>query len=48
MAHFIDIQETMIPKKIHYVWLGGKKLSYDAQDFINGWKRKMPDYEITC
>lgn len=38
----------MIPKKIHYVWLGGKKLSYDAQDFINGWKRKMPDYEIKC
>jgi hypothetical protein len=38
----------MIPKKIHYVWLGGKKLSYDAQDFIEGWKKKMPDYEIKC
>jgi len=38
----------MIPKKIHYVWLGGKPLPEDAQDCINTWKKVLHDYEIVC
>ena len=36
----------MIPKIIHYVWLGGKKLSPETRDFIKTWKKNMPDYTI--
>ena len=38
----------MIPKKIHYVWLGRKKLPLEARYFIKSWKKHMPDYEIKC
>lgn len=36
----------MIPKKIHYCWFGGKELPSDALKYIEGWKKKCPDYEI--
>lgn len=36
----------MIPKIIHYVWLGGKSIPNHLQQFIDGWKKKMPDYKI--
>lgn len=36
----------MIPKTIHYVWFGGKKLPYEVQKCIDSWKRFCPDYEI--
>lgn len=36
----------MIPKKIHYVWVGGKKKPKDIQRCINSWKKNLPDYEI--
>lgn len=36
----------MIPKKIHYVWLGKGKLSERAKYCIETWKKIMPDYEI--
>lgn len=36
----------MIPKVIHYVWLGGKELSDDAKKNIETWKKYNPDYEI--
>lgn len=36
----------MIPKIIHYVWLGGNPLPADMQRCIDSWKRFMPDYEI--
>lgn len=35
----------MIPKIIHYVWLGGKK-PQDVLDCIKSWRDKCPDYEI--
>lgn len=38
----------MIPKIIHYVWLGGKKLTPSAKKCIASWKKYMPDYEIKC
>ena len=36
----------MIPKKIHYCWFGGSPLPEDAQQYIRGWKKHCPDYEI--
>jgi hypothetical protein len=36
----------MIPKKIHYVWFS-KEMPPETRNYIDGWKEKMPDYEIT-
>ena len=36
----------MIPKKIHYVWIGKRPKGKIAEICINSWRRVMPDYEI--
>ena len=36
----------MIPKIIHYIWLGGKPLPKIAEKCIESWKRNCPDFEI--
>ena len=36
----------MIPKKIHYIWLGGKRKSKLTELCINTWKRNLPGYTI--
>lgn len=36
----------MIPKVIHYCWVGGKPLPELAQKCIASWKQHMPDYAI--
>lgn len=36
----------MIPKKIHYVWLGGKEKTQLVQDCLATWRKSLPDYEI--
>lgn len=36
----------MIPKIIHYVWVGGKPLTPLAEKCIESWKKFCPDYEI--
>lgn len=36
----------MIPKVIHYVWVGGKPLTPLAEKCIASWKKYCPDYEI--
>lgn len=36
----------MIPKKIHYVWLGGRSLNTISIMMLNSWRRNLPDYEI--
>ncbi len=36
----------MIPKIIHYIWLGGKELPKIAKKCIASWKKFCPDYEI--
>ena len=36
----------MIPKKIHYVWVGGKKKPRDIKRCIKSWEKKLKDYEI--
>ncbi|WP_303920007.1 glycosyltransferase family 32 protein [Treponema berlinense] len=36
----------MIPKVIHYVWLGNEKKPLLIKKCIESWKKKLPDYEI--
>ncbi len=36
----------MIPKIIHYVWIGGNPLNELAEKCIASWKKYCPDYEI--
>ncbi len=36
----------MIPKVIHYCWLGGNPLPKSAVKCIESWKKYCPDYEI--
>ena len=36
----------MIPKIIHFVWVGNAKKSDDIIKCINSWKKYLPDYEI--
>lgn len=36
----------MIPKIIHYIWVGGKPLTKLAEKCIKSWKKYCPDYEI--
>ena len=36
----------MIPKVIHYIWLGGKELPPIAKKCIASWQKFCPDYEI--
>lgn len=36
----------MIPKVIHYIWLGGNPLPKIAEKCIKSWKKYCPDYEI--
>lgn len=39
-------EKPLIPKKIHYMWLGKQKISDKLQKCIDSWKRYCPDYEI--
>ena len=36
----------MIPKKVHYVWLGNNSKSELLKSCIDSWKRNLPDYQI--
>ena len=36
----------MIPKVIHYVWVGGKPLTPLAELCIASWKKYLPDYQL--
>lgn len=37
---------NLIPKKIHYVWVGGKEKPDLVKRCIESWKKHCPDYEI--
>ena len=44
-----DLKETsipVIPKKLHYFWLGGSDLPDDDKKNIETWRKFCPDYEI--
>ena len=36
----------MIPKRIHYIWLGGNEKPNIVNICINSWKKELSDYEI--
>ncbi|MFA0284337.1 glycosyltransferase family 32 protein [Vibrio sp. 10N.222.55.F12] len=36
----------MIPKIIHYCWFGPNKKPKSVHKYIQGWRDKLPDYEI--
>ena len=36
----------MIPKIIHYIWLGGNPLPELAEQCLASWKKHMPDWQI--
>lgn len=36
----------MIPKIIHYCWFGRKKKPQDVLEYIETWKRHLPDFEL--
>ena len=36
----------MIPKKINYIWLGGKPKSNFANICLETWREKLQGYEI--
>lgn len=38
--------KPLIPKKIHYMWLGKKQIPANLQKCIDSWKRYCPEYEI--
>lgn len=40
-----ESQEIVIPKVIHYAWLGGEKPD-SIKENIEGWHKMCPDYEI--
>lgn len=38
--------KPLIPKRIHYMWLGKKQIPSNLQKCISSWHRHCPDYEI--
>lgn len=40
--------KALIPKKIHYFWLGHTKMPEEYQKNIESWRYFCPDYEILC
>jgi len=36
----------MIPKIIHYCWFGNNPLPKEYEEYIESWKKFLPDYEI--
>ena len=41
-------EQMIIPKIIHYFWIGGNDIPDEYQRNIAGWKELNPEYEIRC
>ena len=41
-----SLNQSVIPKKIHYIWIGGNALPEEDMRNIESWRRFCPDYEI--
>lgn len=41
-----NFSQQVIPKKIHYMWLGRNKMPYFLEQCIDSWRKYCPDYEI--
>ncbi len=49
IAKVFNLKESdhlLIPKKLHYFWLGGADLPEDYKKNIETWRKYCPDYEI--
>ena len=42
------IDNTKIPKVIHYCWFGDGRMPEDQQEYIHSWEKYCPGYEIRC
>ena len=40
------LDQPVIPKKLHYMWLGGKAIPDNLKRCMESWQRYCPDYEI--
>jgi hypothetical protein len=38
--------KQLIPKKIHYVWFGGKEMPKQNRKWMESWEKYCPDYDI--
>lgn len=45
-GNVVKTKEPVIPKKIHYMWLGHKEIPYNLRNCIDTWEKYCPDYEI--
>ena len=45
-GNIVQSEKPLIPKKIHYMWLGGSPIPFKLQKCIDTWKSHCPDYEI--
>lgn len=43
-----QFSKPVIPKTIHYIWLGSNEMSENLQKCIDSWRKYCPDYEIKC
>lgn len=43
---FDSAKLQLIPKKIHYVWFGGKEIPKRNRNWMKSWQKYCPDYEI--
>jgi mannosyltransferase OCH1-like enzyme len=41
-----DQRMTGIPRKLHYIWFGGKPKSAEMEAVIDGWRKLMPECEV--
>lgn len=41
-----SLDKPVIPKRIHYIWIGENSMSKEDMGNIESWKRFCPDYEI--
>ena len=37
---------NMIPKIIHYCWLSDEPIPEDLQKYVDGWRKKLPEYKF--
>ncbi|HBE54713.1 MAG TPA: hypothetical protein DDW22_01240 [Prevotellaceae bacterium] len=39
-------RSAMIPRKIHFIWIGGEAVTSEAATFVLWWRRLMPDCQL--
>lgn len=42
----LKTKAPLIPKKLHYMWFGGKSLPESLEKCLESWRKYCPDYEI--